>query len=894
MTPHRFRCELLCLPVLCWLLVPQPAASAPGASPSMVVAAPADNDLNLLLVDVTLDGNQLADLINVYEYGDDIFLPVGELARLLTLGITVDPVTHVASGFILKEDHPFRLDPAVAEVTLAQRKEVYDRSAVRWIDGSLYVSSRVLQRWWPIDFQLNMAKLSLEIRPREKLPVQLRMEREKTASALQGQAASYEDPGYRRLGKDYKLLSLPFVDSTLGLSINKNGGKATSEIAYSGYATGDLLGMEAEAYLSVSKADRKPDTRLILSRNDPDGDLLGPLRASLVTLGNIGLPAVENVLRGGGFGSGLLFSNRPLDQPGNYGLQTLRGVLPQGWDVTLFFNDAVIAFAQARSDGLYEFHDLPLAFGRNEFRLVFHGPLGQTRVERHAYQLDQMLTQPGQFHYTVGAQRAKNGGMRQTVQVDFGLFKNAAANLGQVHIDNHDGTPARSYLHAGLRLAALGSLINVSHTRDLRGGELTELGLLTELLGVSVDANHIRFRNFQSDFFLAGTDPLRSLNRLRLIGTLGLGSRLKLPFAVDLTRALTASGQQTTDVVQRLSINTLGTSVTNTIDWRRTGGIDSIGGALQISRWMAGIGISGQAAYTIAPKRTLASLALTADKTLGENNRLRIGLSHNFVSNQQLATVGINRNFGKFGVGLSGLFGGRRNFGLGLQLFTAVGHDPRSGRFIQDWRPMAGVGQVSARVFVDGNQNSVYDDGEEAVENAGFKINGGNRLQVKTDARGVALLNRLQSKVYTDLTLDQGTLEDPQWQPGKPGLRILPRPGKVQVIDFPVVLTAEVDGIVYLAEQGKKRGIGNAQLELVDAADKVVGTTRSTSDGYYIMPNIRPGKYRLRITPEQTKGFTLVPDREANIVINAKADFLNGVDFTVQVQRSASASTPSK
>lgn len=890
MTRHRLRSELLYLPIWCWLFVPHSAATAPSATPPAEVPGSTDENLNLLLVDVTLEGNQLADVINVYEYRGDVLIPVDELARLLTLGITVDRSTRVASGFIIKEDRPFRLDPASAEVTLPTGKEPYDKNAVRWVDGGLYVSSRLLERWWPIDFKLDMARLSLEVRPREKLPVQLRMGREKAASALQGRAAAYEDPHFPRLDNDYKLLSLPFVDNTLGISITKTGRKARSDIAYSSYATGDLLGLEAESYLSVSKSDPVPQVRLILSRNDPDGGLLGPLGATHVAMGDIGLPALKNVLRGGGFGRGFLLNNRPLNQPGNYGLQTLRGVLPQGWDVTLYFNDAVVAFAQARSDGLYEFQDLPLAFGRSEFRLVFHGPLGQTRVERYDYQLDQLLTQPGRLYYSVGAQRAKNGGIRQTAQVDFGLFKNVAANVGQVHVDNHDGSAAHNYIHAGLRMAALGSLINVAHTRDLQDGELTEVGLLTELFGVSVDANRMWLRDFQSEFHLPGTDPLRSLERLRLIGALGLGIRLKLPFALDLTRTVTASGLQTVNVAQRLSLNAFGTSLTHTIDWRRTGGIDSVGGAFQVSRWMAGMGISGQAIYTITPVGQLSSLALTADKSLGENNRLRLGVVRNFATNQNIATVGFNRNFGKFGVGISGLFGGPGNIGLGLQTFTALGRDPRSGRIFQDWRPMAGIGQVSAHVFVDGNQNNVYDEGEENVENAGFQINGGNRLQVKTDARGIALLNQLQTKAYADISLDQGTLEDPQWQAGKPGVRVLPRPGKVRMVDFPIVLTAEIDGSVYLVEQGKKRGIGNAQLELVDASDKVVGTTRSADDGYYIMPNIKPGRYRLRIKAQQTQALKLVADREADITINAKAEFVNGVDFTLRSDRFVSAS----
>lgn len=872
-----------------------PVAAGANAAPEPTpTPRPPSNELNLLLVDVALDGNQLTEVLNVYEYGNDILVPVGELARLLTIGVTVDPVTHVASGFILKEDHAFRLDPTSTEVTLPDGKEPFDPRAVRWIDGDLYVTSQVLRRWWPVDFELDMAMLSLKVTPREKLPVQLRMEREKTAATIRAAGVSYEDPGYPRLSSDYKLLSVPFIDNTLGMSVVKSGHTITTDLAYSGYATGDLLGMGAEAYLSVSKANPTADFRLTLARNNPDGGLLGPLDAKSVSLGYVGLPSLQNVLRGGGVGNGLLLSNRPLDQPTSYGLKTLRGELPPGWDVTLYFNDALIAFAQSRSDGLYEFEDQPLVFGSNEFRLVFHGPLGQARVERYGYQFDQSLTKPGRIYYTLGGQRANSGSIKQTVQVDLGLFKNVAATVGEVYIDNHDGTRAQMYINAGLRIASLGSLINIDHTHDVRGGDLTEVGFRTRLLGVSLDANHIWLDGFQSNFYLANADPIKSHGRLRITGALRLSGQVKLPFAVDFARDLTVSGREALNVNQRLSLNVRGTSFTNSINWNRASGIDSVRGSLEFNRWMAGLGLSAQAAYTIAPSSKLSSLAITADKTLGENSRLRLGLLHDFITDQDIATVGLNLNLGKFGIGFSGLYGGPQNMGLGLQVFTALSQNPRSGYIMQDWRPTAGMGLVSAHVFVDSNQNSVYDEGEENVENAGFTVNGGTRQQVKTDAEGIALLNRLQTKAYADIALDQGTLEDAQWQPEKPGVRILPRPGKVRVVDFPVVLTAEIDGIVYLSEQGKKRGIGNAQLELVDAADKVVGTTRSAGDGYYTMPNIKPGKYSLRIAPEQMKGLKLIADREPDVTINGKADFVNGVDFTMQAQRPESASVPSE
>jgi hypothetical protein len=66
--------------------------------------------------------------------------------------------------------------------------------------------------------------------------------------------------------------------------------------------------------------------------------------------------------------------------------------------------------------------------------LVFNGPLGQTRVEREVFLLDQTLTKPGELYYTAGAQHADDGSTRQTVQMDLGLADNLAATVGLVGV----------------------------------------------------------------------------------------------------------------------------------------------------------------------------------------------------------------------------------------------------------------------------------------------------------------------------------------------------------------------------------------------------------------------------------------------------------------------------
>jgi hypothetical protein len=870
--------RLVFLVALCALTVMAVPAAA-GANPTPASAGTP----NLLIFQLLLDRSILADSLIVYEAGTDLLLPLGELTRLLTLGITVDPSARVASGFILSEERVFRLDLATRTVTLAGGRETFDPAQVRWLDEDIYVASRLLQRWLPIDLKTDLSALTMEVVPREKLPLQYRLERERAARGAGRRVSAYQDPGYPRAAPDYRLLSVPFIDQTLGLEYQGGHAPPTNNWAYSAYLTGDLLGMEGSLYLSTSKNTDKLDHRLTLSCNDPDAELLGPLHARSLTLGNMGVPALNNVLRGSGSGNGILLSNRPLTQSASYGLHTLRGDLPPGWDVTLYFNDALIGFQQSRPDGRYEFADQPLVFGVNEFRLVFNGPLGQTRVERQVFILDQTLTRPGEFVYTVAGQRDDNGRRRGSTQFDLGLAKQLALTGGMASMSLTEGGEEQRYYNLGLRTALLGTLMNGDYVRAEEGGSLYELGLKTRLGRYSLDLTHTGLsEDFVSDFFPVTSDQIRFRDRARVTGALPLGGKLHLPVALDFTREETRSGTLTLDLQGRISLNLLGTSLTNALSWNKRGESTSAGGTQQLSRRVAGIGLSSQMAYLLAPETRIASLALTGDKNFGQASRLSLGVLHVLDPDQTTLTAGVTHNFGSFGLGLNGRYVDTGEYAAGLQLFMALGREPRSGAWVADWQPLAGAGAVSARTFLDANQNGVYDPGEEPIEGAGFTINEGSRHPVSSNSDGLAYLTRLPPRQYADIALDTSTLEDPQWLPTVKGMRILPRPGKVQSIDFPVAMTGEVDGTVYLREGGKTRGIGNALVELVDDQGNVAASGLSASDGYYIIPAVRPGHYKAMISSAQLDKLGLASTAPVELTMRADGEFVYGLDFRLQ------------
>lgn len=880
MNPRRFVKRLtIALLVAAAATIPVPHSAGSTARAATTSSGP---EANLLLVELMLEKQQLSDVINVYEVRNDFLLPIDELARLLTIGVTVDPETRIASGFVATEDQPFRLDPATRTITLRGRTVKFEDWQAQWIDGDLYVARSVLEAVWPVDFAMDLSSLRLTATPREKLPIQLKMERERKGSKLLRSEGGQRGPDLPNLPPDYDIVSLPFIDNTVATELRKSGDNLTFNATYSGYLTGDLIGMEASGFFSISKADGNPQGRITLARHDPDGGLLGPLGARSVEFGDVSLPAVSRVLGGGGGGNGYLISNRPFDLGSSYGVQTLRGSLPPGWDVSLYVNDALVAFQTSRPDGQYEFKDLDLYFGRTEFRLVFNGPLGQSRVERRSFLLDQSLVTPGQLFYTIAGKRESDGTLRQVGQIDLGVMRNVAATGSFVLLDPTDGSAARKYLTGGLRVSSGGALFNADYTRDLNGGDIIELGVRTYLLGMSLVASRVWINDFSSELVAIGSDGIKAQDTFGLNGSITLGDTLVLPFDLAVRRDVRRSGVETYNVQQRLSANVWQTNLTNTVNWFRQGSVDTVDGVLQASRRVAGIGLGGQLAYRLVPSARLTNMAVNLDKTLGNTNRLNLGLIHDFASTSTTIVGGISHRFGNFALGFSAMYANRRTFGVGLTLFTAFGRDPTSGRILRDWQPMAGSGLVSANVFIDENGNSRRDPGEAPVPGASLLVNGNSRSDVVTDAAGVALLKRFGARAYANVGINPASLEDVQWQPALEGYRILPHPGKPVRLDLPVILTSEIDGTVRLEERGLQRGIGNAQVELIDDTGVTIATTRTASDGFYTMSGIRPGRYILRIAPDQLTRLGLSVDRDASIAAKPDGGFINGIDFVVR------------
>ncbi len=836
-------------------------------------------DSNTVLLEIRVDGHVLTDSLSAFQFGEKVFLPLGELATMMTIGIRTYPSEGTARGFIRGEDRPFSLNLANRVVTLGGKSSTFDPADVLLQEDDLYVERKLLAQWLLVDFQVDLSSLSIKLQPREPLPLQLRLEREAKIGNLRGQSRPV-DLNYPLQDNPYKILDLPFIDQTISLGQQRSGSTRSTAASYSTYLRSDFAGLQASAYLSGSNQSNSKDSRLTVGRYDPGARLLGPLAARSFWLGNVSVAGVPNVSRSVDGGTGFSVSNLPLDRPTRFTSHTLQGDLPPGWDVELYLNKALIGFQQSRPDGKYAFNDLSLVYGENEFRLVFHGPQGQLRVERQDFLLDDSLNDPGQFYYNVASSQDEKGLRHTAALAEWGLSKSLTGRGGVITSREFDGTQSQ-YTTVGLNAFAGSAILLGNLTRKTNGGSLYELGVRTRLAGVSIGWNHLNLRSFSSDIFPETVDPLRTRDQFRFDGALSVQPLGPLSYTLELRRDRFRSGATALEANALLSASLGWALISNSVHLRKAQESNTVDGIFQIGGNVGNFRVRGQAGYLLRPSAKVSTLALTADRSLGAGYLLNVGLNHTFLDSTTTLTSSLNKSFGSFAVALTGGITSRRDFNIGVQVFMAIGRDPGGSQWIFSAVPMAETGGVSARVFIDSNGNGVMDADESPLSNVGFLVNSSNH-PARTDSSGVAYIGHLAGNRPTDIGINAATIEDPQLASMVKGLRVIPRPGNVTRMGFPVASTGEIDGTVSLTSNGRKRGIGNVLVELMDKAGKVVSQARSGSDGFFVLVEVLPGEYSLRVGEQQLNELNLRYSGPRPVTIPPKGAFVNGQDFALE------------
>jgi len=890
--PSRARAATIAAWLACGtaLLLILPGIGWAGEDPPLAKLFVERPESDLLLLALRLDRSTLAETLPAYQGRGGVLIPLGEVCRLLGLGVTVDLAHGLASGFFLDERRLFSLDLAGERVFVEGQPKRFDPARIEIHSDDIYVDAELLSEWLPLHLSVDQYAATITVRPEEKLPLELRLEREgKVAGLRAGNRRSL--PSLPRLELPYRLFDGPIIDQTLRYTRQPGPrGDGRSVVESSTYATGDALFMEANAF--VSGTDRGfLDSRFSLARRDPRGNLLGILGAREVVFGDVFHPGLGLIAEPRS-GPGFLISNFPLQLQAQFDRQSFRGDLPPGWEAELYRGSELLAYAQSRADGLYEFLDIPLFFGQNVFRVELYGPQGQHRSETSRFNVGDTLTPKGRVYYRLAGNQPDyrllgtapaDARARSSFDLSAGLTKHLSGSLSLAAVDLAD----RRHQYGKVALRAFWGFLfaNVELAAEPSGGSAWQATAQSRLGAFGLEIQHAQLDGFVSERFLSPSlAPLTRRTRIRLDSAIPETWLPRIPLLFEIREDRLASGERISQLTGRISAFRRGLAVANQLLWSFSSGGGSeatnfASGQLLISKYFQGFSLRGELDYSIDPKWEVTNVAATGER-LFRGLLLSGGVSRLSRTGQTRLLAGVNKLEGAFGFGLTGNYSSSEGLGVGALLSVSSARDPRDGGWHLQARPQAGSGAVSGRAFIDANGNGLMDPGELPIPDAGFLLNGAGQLARTGDA-GVAFLGHLSPYQDIDLALATSTLEDPFWKPAHEGVRILPRPGKVAVVDFPVLITGEILGTVYLKRDGKNREASGVDLELIDQKGAIVKRVRTAFDGFYDITEVRSGTYTLSVTAEHVVRLRVVgPSRRVNILPNGTV--LDGVDFLLQ------------
>jgi hypothetical protein len=179
---------------------------------------------------------------------------------------------------------------------------------------------------------------------------------------------------------------------------------------------------------------------------------------------------------------------------------------------------------------------------------------------------------------------------------------------------------------------------------------------------------------------------------------------------------------------------------------------------------------------------------------------------------------------------------------------------------------LAGMAFANAPV-ADLNDNGRRDHGEPFEKDA--LVTTGPRLAERgTDQRGEVLVAGLANYVPVAVGVDTSTLADPMLAPKQALQVVTPRPGIAVEVDIALVGAGDIEGAIVRDGGGGFEGL---DLELVDEAGKVVATTRTDFDGFFLFERAAYGRYTLRLSAETARIAGLGQSLGASVEVSGDA-----------------------
>lgn len=802
-----------------------------------------------------------------------INISLRDFVNAVDFPITYNPKTQTADGWYIREKKTFHLDAKKRQVITD--KGTFEFSNDVRLDGTddVYVPMAELAQWFGVYFNPDVSRLDLQLVSDTKLPVQEKLEREKSKfdNYKIGPASLPLLPG-----DSAKIADVPFVDVSTYSSYSKQGkgdAKPTTTANAAIRTSGDFAQGTLTTQSLYDKDQKFTNLRVNYKQESINNDLLGPLKARSFELGDINpviVPLNDNAVSG----LGARVTNADPDRTNLSPSTRITGTTFPGWDVELYRDNQLLGYQTVGDDGLYTFDDVDLYTEDNRFKVVLYGPQGEVHEEEVFVPVDMtrlsdmgsaydvsVTAQDTQTYRKFEGQEEDRGAPNITAVYEMPIAESTAVSAGLTTRENNGDEIATA--HAGISTKLIGTLFNVNTALDNNGEAAAELiarrkfdenelrnetRVATDKYGVLEQQTNVLFGNFNNFNSGVSNDNEVFGNTTTLNGPLNLSLGENMHYNLGLDYSDYADGGYQTN--STIGLNTLirPFAIGQQLQYRTTD--DQEDQILSLSNITGAYGknrIRLAADYEIKPDSELDRVNANFRRQLSENADINLDLERYMETKLDEASLYLNWDAGFVNIAPGVTYNSDHDLIATLSTRFGLARDPNSGKIRSYDRTISSFGGASAFVYLDKNGNNVFDEGDEPIEGAVVKAPQ-NGSKEETDKDGYAFFNRMNNMRLTDIYLDPSSLADPFWIPGFAGSSIVPREGHVAQIEFPVHNAGEMDGTVYAHNNdGSSLPLRGTHLSLYDKTGTKVQSTLSESDGYYLFSKIPPGIYYLNV-----------------------------------------------
>ena len=843
------------------------------SSPITLKAQVSADDYEEISVFLAVQGIGGYDITAIYK-NDQIYLPVSQMFQCLKINQKTSEFNDTISGFFLDENNKYIISQPGHSIFINDKLIILSSEELLNLETtSLALRLDQYGKLFGLNCSFNFSSLTVELKTSHELPIikELRLEQmRKNISRLRGEITV--DTTYKR---KYHVFRGGMADWSI-YSTQVSGGTTETRVMLGLGA--EVLGGETNIELNYSTKNhfdkRQQQYHWRWANNDTK-------IVKQVILGKINSKSISSIyspLIGG------VITNTPTTFRRSFGSYTITDFTEPGWTVELYINNVVVDFITADAKGFYKF-DIPLVYGSSNVKLKFYGPWGEERQKEQIINVPYNFLPKGEFQYTLAGAVLQDSthSYFSRAETNFGINRHLTIGGGFEYLSSIKSAPSIPFVTASAQVLS-NILLNGEYAYGVRAKALVSYSLPNNFV---LDIDYTKYEQEQKAISFNYLEE-RKVRVSIPVNIKKFTAYTRLSYAQNI---LKETNYSTAEATLSTFVKGVSANFTGNANWIKDHDPYIYGNLGLGFRFFRTLAFRPQVQYDFTNK-DLIFTKVELENSFSPKCNLSMVWENNVRSNINSVELIFRYDFSFAATSFSTRYS--KNHVITAQSARgSFAFGSGNGRIIADQRTQVGRAGLTVIPYLDINNNNHRDDDEPITAGLNIRINGGRILPDSKDS--IIRIMDLEPFASYMLEFSDTQFDNIAWQIKDKTISILMDPNQFKLLEVPVKVLGEINGMVYMKTGKNLRAQGRIQVNIYDQDGNFVAKTASESDGYFNYLGLEPGSYYAEVDSMQLRRLKVVsmPKRkDFEILASINGDIIDNIEFQLSKQIDEIKETP--